>query len=251
MTKQELAKALTMPQFPRSVKYDVDWLCANEMGPCSIWLCEFLMDKMNLKPGMRVLDMGCGMGMTSVFLAREYGVNVIANDLWIPASENWVRFKEAGLENSIIPIHAEAHDLPYADDYFDAIVSIDSYHYYGTDVLYLDYLTRFLRKDGKIGIIVPGLTREFDKCVPDNIKPHWYNDMYTFHTPEWWEILWNQSTNISTLSADLMPGGFDVWSHWEHTLLDSGNMKRGGDTALLDADRGEYLTFSRIVGVKR
>ncbi len=36
---------------------------------------------MNLKPGMRVLDMGCGAGFTSIILAKEYGVTVFANVL--------------------------------------------------------------------------------------------------------------------------------------------------------------------------
>jgi SAM-dependent methyltransferase len=83
MTRNELQTALTMPQFPLSAKYDAELICENQMGPCALWLCEFLMGKMDLKPGMRVLDMGCGKGITSIFLAKEYGVTVVANDLWI------------------------------------------------------------------------------------------------------------------------------------------------------------------------
>ena len=71
--------------------------------------------------------------MSSVFLAREFGVSVWATDLWIPASENWIRVREAGVPDKVFPIHAEAHDLPYAEEFFDAIVSVDAYHYYGTD----------------------------------------------------------------------------------------------------------------------
>lgn len=36
----------------------------------------------------------------------------------------------------VIPIHADANELPYADEYFDAIVSIDAYHYFGTGKVY-------------------------------------------------------------------------------------------------------------------
>jgi len=81
------------------------------MGPNVLWLTEFLCEKMELKPGMRVLDMGCGKALSSVFLAKEYGVQVWANDLWISASENWQRIKEAGLENQVFPIYAEAESL--------------------------------------------------------------------------------------------------------------------------------------------
>lgn len=250
MTKQELQIALTMPQFPKSAKYEAAWFCENEMGPCSVWLCEFLMKKMELKPGMRVLDMGCGMGMSSIFLAKEYGVNVVANDLWISATDNWQRFREARLDDEIIPIHAEAHALPYADEYFDAIISLDSYEYYGTDALYLDYITRFLKPGGQIGIVVPGLIKEFDAFAPEHMQPYWDWSMYSFHTPEWWERLWRFSASVEVEVSDLLPGGFDMWLYWERTLKESGMMKRSGDIELLEADKGEYLTFCRTIGRK-
>ncbi|NLB79163.1 MAG: SAM-dependent methyltransferase, partial [Clostridiaceae bacterium] len=54
------------------------WIFSNSMGPNPIWLTEYLVQPFDLKPGMRVLDLGCGKGITSVFLAREFGVQVYA-----------------------------------------------------------------------------------------------------------------------------------------------------------------------------
>ena len=62
---------------------------------------------MELKPGMRVLDMGCGKAVSSIFLAKEFGVQVWATDLWIEASENWPRVQKAGPEGQVFPVHAE------------------------------------------------------------------------------------------------------------------------------------------------
>ena len=76
----------------------------------------------------------------------------------------------------------EAHDLPFAEGYFDAIVSVDAYHYFGTDALYLPYLSRFLAPGGHIGIVVPGLTTELDDGLPEHLKPHWEPDFWTFHS---------------------------------------------------------------------
>ena len=45
MNKQELKAMLDISQFPKSAGYDTEWLCENEMGPCSVWLCEFLVKK--------------------------------------------------------------------------------------------------------------------------------------------------------------------------------------------------------------
>lgn len=43
--------------FPLSNKYDARWVLDNEMGPNALWLTEWLCREMQLKPGMRVLDM--------------------------------------------------------------------------------------------------------------------------------------------------------------------------------------------------
>ena len=251
MTKQELQKALSMPQFPMSAKYDAELIIKNQMGTCALWLCEFLMEKMTLKPGMRILDMGCGTGLTSIFLAKEYGVTVFANDLWIKPSDNLKRFKDAGLEDKIIPIHAEARQLPYADEFFDAIISIDSYQYYGTDALYLDYITKFLKNDGQIGIVVPALTREFDdEGAPDYMMPFWDWSFYSHHSPEWWSKLWRFSQCIDVEVSELMPDGFNVWLHWEKIDQAFCNKERGDMDALLEADKGNYFSFCRTVGRK-
>ena len=133
------------PRFPRASDYHPDWVFGNNMGPNALWLMEWLTEAVPLQPESRVLDMGCGRGITSVFLAEQFGVKVVANDLWIKPGDNWERFVEAGCADSIIPIHAEAHALPYADGYFDCLLSVDAYHYFGTADLYLDYYAPFVR----------------------------------------------------------------------------------------------------------
>ena len=56
---------------------------------------------MPIEPGMKVLDLGCGKAMSSIFLAREFRVSVWATDLWIPATT-----RELGDE---IPTALEPH----------------------------------------------------------------------------------------------------------------------------------------------
>src|SRR5919202_2360286 len=146
----ELVAALTLDDFPRSAAYDPVWMLDNLMGPNAVWLAEALAEVMRLEPGMRVLDMGCGRAISSIFLAREFGLQVWATDLWIRASDNWRRICEAGVQDRVFPMHAEAHALPFAEGFFDALVSLDAYHYFGTDDLYLGYYARFVRAGGQI-----------------------------------------------------------------------------------------------------
>ena len=59
--------------FYKTEKYDKDFLKENMMGPNSMMILEELLNEIPLKAGMRVLDLGCGNGLTSVFLEKEYG----------------------------------------------------------------------------------------------------------------------------------------------------------------------------------
>ena len=84
-------------RYPRASRYDPAWLLRLDMGPNPLWLLENLAQDLDLRPGMRVLDLGSGRGATSVFLAREYGVHVVAADWWIAADEAAAVFAEAGV----------------------------------------------------------------------------------------------------------------------------------------------------------
>ena len=142
-------------RYTRSNGYDPQWVFDNQMGPNALWLMESLTEVLPIAPGMRVLDLGCGTAMTSIFLAREFGAQVWATDLWIEASANHRRIVAAGVERLVVPIHAEAHALPFAEEFFDAVVSVDAYHYFGTADLYLGYITGFLRAGASIGVVAP------------------------------------------------------------------------------------------------
>src|SRR5580698_1126363 len=159
----------TSDRFPRSSAYNPEWIIASaSSGANTLWTTEWLAEAMVLRPGMRVLDLGCGRAMSSIFLHREFGVQVWAVDLWFNPSENLQRIRDAGVENGVFPIHANARSLPFAAEFFDAIVSIDSFYYYGTDDLYLNYLARFVKPGGPVAIAGAGLVREITGTVPDH-----------------------------------------------------------------------------------
>jgi cyclopropane fatty-acyl-phospholipid synthase-like methyltransferase len=220
------------------------------MGPNVLWLTEALTQKMNLKPGMRVLDMGCGMAASSIFLAKEFRVQVWATDLWISASDNWKRVEEAGLQNQIFPIHAEAHTLPFADNFFDAAVSMDSYHYFGTNDLYLGYYLKFVRSGGEVGIVAPGVREEFTH-VPEHLKPYWGSESWSFHSPTWWKHHWSKADLLEVACADMIEDGWKHWRDWNLICKDQEYGFYQPDIDMLDADEGRNLGFTRVVGVKK
>src|ERR1044072_9947392 len=123
---------LVVPAFPRSLGYHPEWVMAGVSGGANaLWITEWLAEALDLRPGMRVLDLGCGRAMSSVFLRREFGLQVWATDLWFSASENLQRIRDAGVGDGVFPIHADARSLPFAAEFLYAIVCVDSCFYYG------------------------------------------------------------------------------------------------------------------------
>ena len=236
-------------EFPRSANYDPDWVLENMMGPNALWLTESLAGCMRFHSGMRVLDLGCGKGLSSIFLAKEYGAQVWATDLWIDASENFRRFGEAGVQDRVFPIHAEAHALPFADGFFDAIVSVDAYHYFGTDDLYMEnHLARLVKPGGQMGIVVPGLVEELPSDeAPEHLREYWEPVFFSLHSPGWWKRHWERSGLVDVELSDLLPDGWRLWMAsdlvWSEHL---GNPSKEAD--MLGLDRGRTLGFARMVG---
>ncbi|MDF2943879.1 MAG: Cyclopropane-fatty-acyl-phospholipid synthase [Herbinix sp.] len=209
------------------------------MGPNALCLIEILCEKMDLKPGMRVLDMGCGAGFTSIILAKEFGVTVFANDLWFAATENYERFVKAGVDNLVFPFKAEAHNLPYAYNFFDAAISIDAYHYFGTDECYLcDYYAGLVKQGGQFGIVSPGLSREFTDELPIKMKPFWEPNMYAWHSAKWWQNLWQKSGLVEVTCAEEIPDGKSIW-------------QMTADFDLHAADTENYLTLILMTATKK
>lgn len=239
---------MTCEQFPRSSKYNPEWLIANASGGANaLWLTEWLTDALDLLPGMRVLDLGCGRAVSSIFLCREFGVQVWATDLWFSPSENLERIADAGVGENVFPIHADARALPFAPAFFDAIVSIDSFVYYGTDDLYLNYLARFVKPGGPIGIAGAGLIHEIEGAVPSHLRDWWTKDVWCLHSAAWWRRHWEKSGITDIAVADTMPDGWKRWLDWHR----AGWPDNAVEIAALEADQGRSLGYVRVVGRRR
>ena len=235
-------------RFPRSNKYNPDWVIASVSGGANpLWLAEWLSSAMDFEPGMRVLDLGCGRAMSSIFLRREFGVEVWATDLWFSASENLRRIRDAGVGDGVYPIHAEATALPFANEFFDAIVSIDSLPYYGTDDLYLNYLARFVKPGGAIGTASAGLIQEIETDIPEALKAWWEPGMSCFHSAAWWRRHWERTGILDIKLADSMPDGWRYWLQWHHVIAPN-NL---AEIQALEADQGDYIGYVRAVGRRR
>jgi cyclopropane fatty-acyl-phospholipid synthase-like methyltransferase len=245
---------LTRPEFPRSNGYDAAWMMDNQMGPNALWLVEWLTQRVDLQPGARVLDLGCGRAMTSIFLAKEFGARVWAADLWMSPDHNWRRVVAAGVADLVCPVKAEAHAIPFAAGFFDAVISVDAYHYFGTDQLYLSYLANFVREGGTLGVVVPGLTQPLGDGVPEHLtrpqgngKPFWEEACCTFHTAEWWGQAWRACSQVTNVVTDTQADGWRHWRDFDRAVEAAGKNTFPSDHQALDHDGGRFIGFVRMV----
>lgn len=211
------------------------------MGPNSLRLLdEIISDNPEAINRGNVLDLGCGAALTSVFLGKETNADrVYALDLWISATDNYQRIVANELEDKVIPIHGDALNLPFSQEYFDVIVSIDTYHYFGMEEnLFADKILPFLKKEGYALIVVPGVKKDPEGDLKKLMEEWAQEEAANFRTAEWWKnhIMQSCESQIDvTVSESSL---FDlVWREWiesghEFGLQDEKYLRRGLDQIL-------------------
>ena len=135
MNIQQIRETFRTPavsDYPELQGYSREEIYEGKMGSGGLYLAAQMARRMQLMEGQRVLDVGCGGGASSVFLAKEFGVSVVAIDLWLSAAEKHDRFQHHGVDDRVMPLNLDiTGELPFADDYFDVVFCMDSVHYYG------------------------------------------------------------------------------------------------------------------------
>lgn len=233
-------------KYIKSEKYNTKALQAKIMGPNPVKLEEELLSDSRILKGATVCDLGSGQGLTSVFLAKEYGFLVYAADLWSDPDENRKFFQEMGLtDEEIVPVKADATDLPFERDFFDAVVSTDSYNYFGRDEAYLDNkLLPFVKSGGYIYIAIPGMKKDCHDNLPPELLLSWTPEQLDYmHDVDYWRSTVEKCKGAEVISVSEMESNSEVWADW----LAQENEYAVGDRKAMEAGGGKYLNFIKIV----
>lgn len=237
-------------KYIKSEKYSTPQLMAKTMGPNPVKLEEELLIDNKIPNGAVVCDLGSGQGLTSVFLAKEYGFTVYAADLWSNPEDNRKFFVEMGLNSKqIIPVKADATDLPFEKDFFDAVVSTDSYNYFGRDERYLDEkLLPFVKKGGYIYIAIPGMKHDCHDNLPPELLLSWTPEQLDYmHDVRYWTETVSKCKGADVISVKEMESNDEVWADW----LAQDNQYAAGDRKSMEAGGGKHLNFISIVLQKK
>lgn len=211
---------LSLPErFPRSSTYDPEWLLSLDMGPNPLWQLEELWDDLALQPGQRVLDLGPGRGATAVFLAREAGVAVDALDLWITPEEAAQMYRSMGVDDLVTPQHGDIRTVDLPKEAYDAIVSLDAWEYFGTDVYFLRRLVTALKPGGVLGFATPSLRDDpyLVEPLPSLAESAGF-EVLTWHPADWWGKHTALTGGLTDVKAWVPPDSLELWQRWDDAV---------------------------------
>ena len=227
-------------EFPKTSHFDIDIVRSKIMGPNTCKLTEELMEGAAIPCGSVVLDLGSGSGISSVMLAREYGLVTYAADLWSDPGENMRFFESQGLTNrEIVPVKADAMQLPFARGFFDAVVCVDSYNYYGRDPEFLGTcLLPFVKDGGMIYLAIPGMVHDCHDDPPACLLASWTAEQLDYiHDIAYWRDMLSRTPGAKIVEMREMACTNEAWADW----IECDNDYARGDRAAVEAGALDYL----------
>lgn len=237
-------------EYMKSKAYESkDWM-EKIMGPNPMKLTEELMRDHKIPEGSRICDLGSGQGLTSVFLAKEYGFTVYAADLWSDPTENQKFFDAQGVpREQLIPVKADATNLPFEKEFFDGVVSVDSYNYFGRDPLYLDEkLLPFVKPGGYLYFVIPGMKKDLHEDLPTELLLSWTPEQLDYmHDLCYWRDLLSKTKGANLLEIEETEGNEELWQDW----LAQENEYAINDRKSMEAGAGKYLNFIKMILQKK
>jgi len=224
---------------------NMEFLKATMMGPNAMRVSEELASHLNIDENMRILDLGCGCGLSTLLLTKKYGASVFAADLWISPTENYERFQSIGMADKAVPISVDAtKGLPFANGYFDLLFSVDAYHYFGDTAEMLPAIIPHIKKGGYVAVAVPGLKYEFGENVPAEMRPFWNEEIArTIRSLDWWKELWGKGAGIELVDVREMACCKQAWDEW----LSAYHPVVAGDIEMMKAENGQYFNLIQLI----
>ncbi len=195
----------------------------DNMAPGGLYLAAVMARSMNLKKGDIVLDIGCGRGDSSIFLAKHFGVTVVCFDLWMSSKFLSRKIASKGYRNSVFPLDLDAaQDLPFPDDYFDAMFCMQALHSFGADANVLRRLLRHLKPGGRFVVGGTCFNEEPENGqLPEvfSATDGWNAEYDNYHSPSWWKALFESTRLVDAVDSRELPDGLVMW---EDDVLCSG-----------------------------
>src|SRR5580704_8441190 len=128
-----------------------------EMEPHHISITEQTLALMELKPGDRVLDLGCGAGWASRLIAKAVdGKERAGQVIGLDVSDEMIRRARAASTDydNLMFVVGSAQQVPWEENFFDKVLSVESFYYYADQERALAELFRVMAPKGELYILI-------------------------------------------------------------------------------------------------
>ena len=242
-------------QYEKANKYpDLADIYENCGGPGGLKLSEFLANKMGIREGSKLLDIGTNKGYQTCFLAKEYKPFIVGIDPWSDAIQVLMKNAEKwGVEGNVIGLKAGVPNTPFADACFDYVYSTTTLEMIrgmkGEEgyKACLEEIYRVLKPGGVFGL---GEPMHNDVDIPEVIKPYVTKGDMPAPWTECFATLEKTIESIKSAGFEIIEAGKapDAQLWWEEfTKYDA---YAGEDAFVIQHDKGRWTTYGYIIARK-